>query len=72
MSFFAAIIYSLVLAVLRIAGHKSQAFQAVAHLWVGALVGLAISIHSWNLIGLVAVLSLVELAVFIRDRRPSK
>lgn len=69
MSLFA---FSAVLAALRIAGHKSQAYQAVAHLWVGGLIGYAIPTHSEHAIVLAVSLSLIELAVFIRDRLPTK
>jgi len=36
------ILISFVLAALRVAGYRHEAFQAVAHLWVGGLVG-----HLW-------------------------
>lgn len=57
---------STLLACLRISGHKSEPFQAVAHLFVGGLLG------SWLVgrkaqslqLALAAVLSLIELACF--------
>lgn len=72
MSLFVAVAFSAVLAGLRIAGHKSQAYQAVAHLWVGGLIGYAIPTHSADAIGLAGALSLIELAVFLRDKLPTK
>jgi hypothetical protein len=49
------------LAVLRVSGHKSQAFQAVAHLYVGGLFTAAYlqSNAEWWVLGV--IVSLVEL-----------
>jgi hypothetical protein len=74
------IIYAIafILAVLRIAGHKSPTFQAVAHLFVGGLFTAAYmkwkvsndgppdyALLSVQWLGLAVVLSLIELACFI-------
>ena len=67
-----AIIFSLLLAILRIGGAKQEAFQAVAHLWVGFLIyGWAIdktALAKW----LVISLSVVELSCFIYFKFISK
>jgi hypothetical protein len=57
-------VVAFVLAALRIAGHKSQAFQAVAHLFVGALLGQSYY-EGWRRspsFWLAVVLSIIELA----------
>lgn len=62
---------SLAIAAIRIAGHKSEAFQAVAHLWVGGLSGayLAGRLEGPNRMrlcgALVVALSMVEVACFV-------
>jgi hypothetical protein len=60
-----AYIIAVVLAGMRIAGHKSQAFQAVAHIYVGWIFTAAYFIPSRALCITGVVLSLVELAVFL-------
>jgi hypothetical protein len=61
-----------VLAAIRIAGAKSETFQAAAHLWMGALIAVwylrydrdDAKIAGW----LVVVLSVVEVACFVVSR----
>jgi len=67
------IIFGVILGLLRAAGHKSQAFQAVAHLYMGGLCAAWLitrePLYAW----LVVVLSIVEVICFvvfrIRDRQ---
>ncbi len=63
---------SVVLALLRITGHKSQTFQAVAHLWIGYLAGSWFVLHRPLDAWCVGVLSAIELVCFIifRNRKP--
>jgi hypothetical protein len=61
----AALLISGLLASARIAGETSESFQAVAHLWVGFLLGVALRGRDWRY-GVMAVgLSVVELACFL-------
>ena len=70
----------LVLAALRISGEKGEIFQALAHLWVGGLVGVwwlakfrcpVCEEREGRTAGwLVVVLSIVELTCFIISRLP--
>jgi hypothetical protein len=62
-----AILLTLALAAIRIAGHKSPAFQAIAHLWVGGLFGywLRMRYESGKYLAMAVGLSLVELACFL-------
>ena len=64
------ILISAALALARILGVKHEAYQAVAHLWVGGLIGAWLltrktkdvdSVYLWSVI----VLSVVEVACFI-------
>lgn len=57
-----------ILADMRIDGHKSQLFQAIAHLFVGGLIVAAVTKKSWWCGGTAIVISLIELAVFIHDK----
>jgi heme/copper-type cytochrome/quinol oxidase subunit 4 len=71
------IIIAIILAIVRICGHKSQAFQAVAHLFVGACfswwlctwtvagVGLDDRIRGGVIFCVAAALSAIELACFL-------
>lgn len=72
------VLFSLLLAGLRIGGVTDQTFQAVAHLWVGGLVGFGSAEHyytwgSWEhvrrgpmlKIALAVALSVVELVCFL-------
>lgn len=52
------------LAGLRLAGERSQAFQAAAHLEVGALLGWSVAGRTWYPAVVAVVLSLIELAAF--------
>jgi hypothetical protein len=68
-----AILIAVALAALRIAGHKSEAFQAVAHLFVGGLLTYGWEVDksrfhpkTWELSAWLAVsLSAVEVACFL-------
>jgi hypothetical protein len=51
---------SALLAVLRIGGEKSEAFQAVAHLWVGALLYAWIAGRNASAKRIAIVLSVIE------------
>jgi L-asparagine transporter-like permease len=53
-----------VLSVLRLRGNKSQSFQAVAHLFVGGLVGSILTCFSWWLLCIALVISAVEVFAF--------
>lgn len=68
LSIIVMIFTAFVLAYLRIDGHKSQLFQATAHLFVGGLIVAAITKKSWWCGGTAIVISLVELGVFIHDK----
>lgn len=60
------------LAVLRVVGVKAQWYQAAAHLYVGALLGLALADYDgdrWFYVATVGWLSVVEVAMFIVQRR---
>jgi hypothetical protein len=61
-------IASLVLGVFRIAGFKSKSFQAIAHLFVGLLIGMAC--QGWLLYPalLVVVLSVLEVVCAVTMR----
>jgi hypothetical protein len=65
----------LVLAALRIAGEKGEIFQALAHLWVGALVAVwwvSIDRRESKVAGwLVVALSVIEVLCFIASRMPA-
>jgi MFS family permease len=67
-----------VLAALRVAGHKSQSFQAVAHLFVGGLLTeWWVGSLSWrysHTFWIAVSLSIVELACFLwfRVKEPSR
>lgn len=56
---------SIVIALVRIAGVKHEAFQAIAHLWVGGLSGAwfvdRTKLYGWS----VVALSVVEVACFL-------
>jgi uncharacterized membrane protein YfcA len=57
---------SFVLAATRIAGHKSEAFQAVAHVFVGGLFGAYIADRKQSdCLRLAILLSLIEVACAI-------
>jgi hypothetical protein len=53
------------LALVRMTGHKSQSYQAVAHLWVGWLIGLWMfrgdALAGWTIVAL----SVIEVACFV-------
>ena len=59
------ILIGVVLGLLRAFGHKSQAFQAIAHLYMGGLIAawwiLRVPLYGW----LVIILSLVEVVCFV-------
>jgi hypothetical protein len=55
---------SVLLAVLRVAGIKHPAFQAVAHLWVGFLLGAWAAGYRLWFLGLAVGLSVVEVVCF--------
>ncbi len=57
-----------VLAAIRIAGHKSEAFQAFAHLYVGGLFTASYLKRDKQLFYIGVGVSLVELAVAIFQR----
>lgn len=66
---------SVAIAAMRVSGHKSEAFQAVAHLFVGGLLGAwlvgrlcrNVVTHSDRLLwaGLALALSVVEVVCFV-------
>lgn len=68
-----SIAISVAIAAVRIAGHKSEAFQAIAHLWVGLQIGIWLvglldpvkpnryKANGW----LVLALSVIEVACFV-------
>jgi hypothetical protein len=61
------IVVSTILAAMRVLGVKHEAFQAVAHLWVGGLFGsYFVNKDSFTLYTAV-VISLIELGVFLVD-----
>lgn len=66
------ILPSLALAACRILGFKSPAFQALAHLWVGAMIATSMLSARWWALALVAWigLTLVEAVVFLATRVP--
>jgi hypothetical protein len=53
------------LAILRILGHRSLVFQAVAHLFVGGLVGAWLLSRARLYLILAASLTVVEVACFL-------
>lgn len=53
---------------LRVAGVKSEAFQAAAHVFVGLLLGVWLCRRDGFTLALVVALSVVEGACFLRDR----
>lgn len=61
----AVILISVLFAAVRIAGHKSEAFQAIAHLWVGGLCGAFALGRYWLYGWLVIILSIIEVACFV-------
>jgi hypothetical protein len=61
----AIVIIALVLGTLRVLGHKSQAFQAIAHLFVGGLFGAWMAGHNTVFITVAVLLSIVELLCFL-------
>jgi len=78
---FVNLLIALVLAVLRIAGHKSEAFQAIAHMYVGGLFAWSVSeyritknksldaaIEAISIFVIAVVLSLIELTVALWQR----
>lgn len=65
------ILISLFLALARVAGLQGQAFQAVAHMWMGFLIGVAIYSRvnrTWS-IWLIITLSVVEVICFLAFRK---
>jgi len=58
-------IIGIILAAARIGGEKSEAFQAVSHLFMGALIVKAIYDKSWGLGTLATVMSVIEVLCFI-------
>lgn len=56
------------LCVLRVEGHKGEAFQAAAHLAVGLLIGLAVRRPRRLYLILAAGMSAVEVLVFLLGR----
>ncbi len=60
----AALIVSIVLALLRIGGEKGELFQAIAHLWAGGLFVAGV-IRNRPALWIAIALSLVELACFL-------
>jgi hypothetical protein len=64
----ANLIIAAALAAIRIAGHQSEAFQAVAHLYVGGLFTAAYIGRNWPLFYIGVAISLIELAVGLWQR----
>jgi hypothetical protein len=54
----------MLLAAIRAVGVKHEAFQAVAHLWVGGLLGAWIATRSWFYLRLALTLSAIEVVCF--------
>jgi hypothetical protein len=67
--FLAALGLGILLGVFRIVGLKSQTFQAAAHLYMGAIVTLAFLVEPWGYGSLAVVLSIVEVTMFVIQRR---
>jgi hypothetical protein len=61
-------VIAIALGILRVAGHKSQRFQAIAHLFVGGLFTAAYFRWDAVLLAVAVALSLVELATFLVQR----
>ncbi len=49
----------------RVLGEHSAAYQAIAHLYVGGLVGAFASGRRWHYLGMAILLSLVEVGSFL-------
>jgi hypothetical protein len=61
----AAVFVSSVLAIFRIGGENSAFYQAIAHLWVGILIGVWIVGRDKWYGGTAILLSFLELACFL-------
>ncbi len=64
----AVLLTAAALAGLRLAGEHRPAFQAAAHLEVGALLGWAAAGRRWFPAAVAAALSVVEVAAFVLAR----
>jgi hypothetical protein len=69
-----AVVYTIIaimLGALRLAGHKDEVFQAIAHIYTGAFIGASImgghhKVGGWKYyLGLAIALSVLELFAFI-------
>lgn len=56
---------AIAIALLRVMGHKSEAFQAIAHLEVGGLFGAWFATRDRGYLGLALALTLVEVICFL-------
>jgi hypothetical protein len=63
------ILVSIVFAFLRIYGYTSEAFQAMAHLWVGGLIALYMVRRQRGVLFVIVALSIVETICFIATHR---
>jgi hypothetical protein len=61
----AVLAVSYLLGALRLAGARHEAFQAVAHLWVGGLIGARIAAGEKECGRIAFALSVLELVAFI-------
>jgi hypothetical protein len=61
---FVACLVSIAFAVARMEGEKSVVFQALAHVWVGLLLGVAIGRRSAEWAWLAGWLSVIEVIAF--------
>jgi hypothetical protein len=66
------VLVSILFAFGRIAGMKGKIFQALAHLWIGGLIGAATINHSSFLLIQIISLSIVELFCFFVLKGPSE
>lgn len=62
--YLAALVFAAALAGVRLAGEKSVAFQAAAHVFVGLLLGLAWGRKSWYPASVAIALTVVEVIAF--------
>lgn len=66
------VLIAIVLGIVRLAGVKNQSFQAIAHLYVGYLVGVYCVTYYYVYLLLVIGLSVLEVCAFLYFKRRSK
>jgi hypothetical protein len=62
---FSAVILAMILSLFRISGDVRIAFQAVAHVYVGLLIGVALGQKKWTYAYIAIALTAVELVMFV-------